>query len=66
MLGDEDLAEHVTYEGWLAIDRAESAAGEGQGRPRIKLCTREQLLIAAGRSGREVKAAQAVGEQLAG
>ena len=37
----------VTYAGWEAIDAAEKAAGEPQGRPRVKLCTFEELLEAA-------------------
>ncbi len=37
----------VTYAGWEAIDRAEREAGEPQGRPRIKLCTFDELLEAA-------------------
>ena len=41
------LGEHVTYAGWEAIDRAEKAAGEPQGRPRVKLCTWDELLAAA-------------------
>jgi ferredoxin/flavodoxin---NADP+ reductase len=40
----ERAPEHVTYSGWEAIDRAERAAGESQDRPRVKLCTREELL----------------------
>jgi ferredoxin--NADP+ reductase len=43
----ERRPDHVTYEGWQAIDRQESAAGERQGRPRVKLCSREELLAAA-------------------
>jgi ferredoxin--NADP+ reductase len=39
--------EHVTYEGWEAIDRAEKDAGEPHGRPRVKLTTTEGLLGAA-------------------
>jgi ferredoxin/flavodoxin---NADP+ reductase len=39
--------EHVTYEGWEAIDRAEKAAGEPHGRPRVKLTRFEELLDAA-------------------
>jgi ferredoxin--NADP+ reductase len=42
-------AEPVLYAGWEAIDRVEKAAGEPHGRPRIKLCTWEDLLT-AGRS----------------
>ena len=34
--------------GWLAIDEAERAAGEPAGRPRVKLCTWDELLGAAG------------------
>src|SRR5687767_12209351 len=39
--------EAVMYAGWEAIDRAERAAGEPHGRPRIKLCSWESLLEAA-------------------
>jgi ferredoxin--NADP+ reductase len=58
---------YVMYAGWEAIDAAERGAGEPQGRPRVKLCTWEELLEAArtqpasefgrtpgGASGREV------------
>jgi ferredoxin/flavodoxin---NADP+ reductase len=38
----------VSYAGWEAIDRAEKAAGEPHGRPRVKLCSFEDLLEAAG------------------
>jgi ferredoxin/flavodoxin---NADP+ reductase len=48
---DQLLAERgvavVTYAGWEAIDAAERAAGESQGRPRVKLCTWDELLAAA-------------------
>jgi ferredoxin--NADP+ reductase len=37
----------VLYAGWEAIDSAERAAGEPHGRPRIKLCSWEDLLTAA-------------------
>jgi ferredoxin--NADP+ reductase len=43
----ERAPEHVTYEGWEAIDRAEQDAGEPHGRPRVKLTTKEELLGAA-------------------
>jgi ferredoxin--NADP+ reductase len=46
---EERRPDHVTYEGWEAIDRAEKSAGEPQGRPRVKLCTFEELLEAAAR-----------------
>ncbi len=49
---EELLAERgvdaVMYAGWEAIDRAEKTAGEPHGRPRIKLCSWDQLLAAAG------------------
>jgi ferredoxin--NADP+ reductase len=48
---EELLAERgvdaVTYAGWLAIDAAERAAGEPLGRPRVKLCSWDELLSAA-------------------
>jgi ferredoxin--NADP+ reductase len=43
----ERKPDHVTYAGWEAIDRAERDAGEPHGRPRVKLCTFEELLEAA-------------------
>jgi ferredoxin/flavodoxin---NADP+ reductase len=48
---DELLAERgvrfVEYAGWTAIDEAERAAGEQLGRPRVKLCSWDELLAAA-------------------
>ncbi|MGE5637039.1 MAG: FAD-dependent oxidoreductase [Nocardioidaceae bacterium] len=44
---DERRPDHVTYEGWEAIDRCEQEAGEPQGRPRVKLTTVAELLEAA-------------------
>jgi ferredoxin/flavodoxin---NADP+ reductase len=48
---DDLLAERdvqvVTYPGWEAIDALERARGEEQGRPRVKLCTWDELLAAA-------------------
>jgi ferredoxin/flavodoxin---NADP+ reductase len=44
---DERKPDHVTYAGWEAIDRVEKAAGEPQGRPRVKLTTTDELLDAA-------------------
>jgi ferredoxin--NADP+ reductase len=39
----------VTYEGWSAIDEHERAAGEPEGRPRVKLTRIEEMLrVAAG------------------
>lgn len=37
----------VTWAGWQAIDAAETAAGEPQGRPRVKLVTHEALTEAS-------------------
>ena len=39
--------EAVMYAGWEAIDALERARGEPQGRPRIKLCSWDELLSAA-------------------
>ncbi len=39
--------EPVLYAGWEAIDAAERAAGEPHGRPRVKLCSWEEMLAAA-------------------
>ena len=41
--------EVVTYAGWEAIDALERARGEEQGRPRVKLCTWDELLAASRR-----------------
>jgi ferredoxin--NADP+ reductase len=37
----------VTYAGWQSIDHAERRAGESEDRPRVKLCSFEELLTAA-------------------
>jgi ferredoxin/flavodoxin---NADP+ reductase len=42
-------ADPVLYAGWEAIDAAEKAAGEPHGRPRVKLCSWDDLLAAARR-----------------
>jgi ferredoxin--NADP+ reductase len=48
----ERRPEYVDYRGWEAIDAAEQAAGASQGRPRVKLCTFEELLgVSIGTSG---------------
>ena len=39
--------EVVSYGGWQAIDALERARGEPLGRPRVKLCTWDELLAAA-------------------
>jgi len=43
----ERAPDHVTYSGWQLIDAAEKAAGEPQGRPRVKFTRVEQMLDAA-------------------
>ena len=44
---EERGVDAVLYAGWEAIDEAERTAGEPHGRPRIKLCTWDDLLAAA-------------------
>jgi ferredoxin--NADP+ reductase len=44
---DERGVRRVMYTGWQAIDERERAAGEKQGRPRVKLATWDELLDAA-------------------
>jgi ferredoxin/flavodoxin---NADP+ reductase len=46
---DERGVRRVVYAGWLSIDELERAAGEPHGRPRVKLCTWDELLTAAER-----------------
>jgi ferredoxin--NADP+ reductase len=41
------VPDHVTFEGWQAIDRAEVERGEPHGRPRRKFPTLEEMLEAA-------------------
>ena len=43
----ERAPDHVTYAGWELIDAAEKAAGEPQGRPRVKFTRVEEMLDAA-------------------
>jgi ferredoxin/flavodoxin---NADP+ reductase len=45
---DESGVRRVVYAGWSAIDQHERTAGEPHGRPRVKLCTWDELLAAAG------------------
>ena len=47
LLAERDV-QVVTYAGWESIDAAEKARGEPQGRPRVKLCSWEELLAASG------------------
>jgi ferredoxin--NADP+ reductase len=44
---DERKPDHVTFEGWQAIDAAEVEAGKPHGRPRVKFCTVEELVEAS-------------------
>ena len=46
---DERGCDYVVYAGWEAIDELERARGEEEGRPRVKLCTWDELLTAARR-----------------
>jgi ferredoxin/flavodoxin---NADP+ reductase len=43
----ERVPEHVTWEGWEMIDAYESALGEPEGRPRVKLVRLAELLEAS-------------------
>jgi ferredoxin/flavodoxin---NADP+ reductase len=43
--------ELVSYAGWEEIDRVERARGEPQGRPRVKLCTYDEMLEMAAGAG---------------
>jgi ferredoxin/flavodoxin---NADP+ reductase len=47
---DERGIRRILYDGWRAIDEHERAAGDKQGRPRVKLCTWDDLLDAAERA----------------
>ncbi|MGH3111668.1 MAG: FAD-dependent oxidoreductase [Gaiellaceae bacterium] len=47
MLLAERRVEAVVYSGWEAIDTLERGRGEPHGRPRVKLCTWDELLSAA-------------------
>ena len=40
----------MLYPGWTSIDELERAAGEKLGRPRVKLCSWDELLSAAEKS----------------
>jgi ferredoxin--NADP+ reductase len=44
---DERGIRRVVHAGWSSIDQRERAAGEQLGRPRVKLCTWDELLEAA-------------------
>jgi ferredoxin/flavodoxin---NADP+ reductase len=44
---DDGGVKRVVYDGWRSIDEVEQAAGAELGRPRVKLCTWDELLDAA-------------------
>ena len=46
---DERDVRRVVYDGWLSIDEHERGAGAPLGRPRVKLCTWDELLAASER-----------------
>lgn len=43
----ERRPDHVTFEGWQAIDATEVEAGKSLGRPRVKLCRVDELVEAS-------------------
>jgi ferredoxin/flavodoxin---NADP+ reductase len=43
----ERQPDHVTFEGWQAIDAAEVEAGKPHGRPRVKFCRVDELVEAS-------------------
>jgi ferredoxin/flavodoxin---NADP+ reductase len=45
----ERRPDHVSYEGWEAIDRAEVERGKPQGRPRVKYCRIDEMVEVASR-----------------
>ena len=44
---DERKPDHITFEGWQAIDAAEVEAGKPHGRPRVKFCRVDELVEAS-------------------
>ncbi len=45
----ERRPDHVSFAGWEAIDRAEVERGKPHGRPRVKICTIEEMIEVASR-----------------
>ena len=43
----ERKPDHVTFEGWQAIDAAEVEAGKPHGRPRVKFCRIDEMVEAS-------------------
>jgi ferredoxin/flavodoxin---NADP+ reductase len=46
---DERRPDHVTYQGWEAIDRAEVERGKPHDRPRVKFCSIDEMVEVASR-----------------
>ncbi|HEX5820225.1 MAG TPA: FAD-dependent oxidoreductase [Solirubrobacterales bacterium] len=44
---NERKPDHITFEGWQAIDAAEVEAGKPRGRPRVKFCRTDEMLDAS-------------------
>jgi ferredoxin--NADP+ reductase len=44
---DERKPDHITFDGWQAIDAAEVEAGKPHGRPRVKFCRVDELVEAS-------------------
>ncbi len=44
---NERKPDHVTFEGWQAIDAAEVEAGKPHGRPRVKFCRTDEMVEAS-------------------
>jgi ferredoxin--NADP+ reductase len=44
---EERAPDHVTFEGWQAIDAAEQERGKPLGRPRVKFVRVDEMLDAA-------------------
>jgi ferredoxin/flavodoxin---NADP+ reductase len=54
----ERRPDHVTYQGWQAIDRAEVERGKPLGRPRVKFCKIDEMVEVASREADAVPAAE--------
>jgi len=50
----ERRPDHVTFAGWQAIDRTEVERGKPHGRPRVKICTIEEMVEVASREAAAV------------
>jgi ferredoxin/flavodoxin---NADP+ reductase len=54
----ERRPDHVTYQGWQAIDSAEVERGKPLGRPRVKFCKIDEMVEVASREADAVPAAE--------